>query len=134
MINDDKIFDLLSRYRIADVLNALEKHLFSPRDLQCDIKNSKGQRFSYSYACFVTNQDFYEKILQELKLSKMTVQKYLNALYKVGALDRLTKTGEYEQKNEILYALGYYSNYNGKPKLNRFLTAQRKSDLRNFKI
>ncbi len=139
MLDDTQISKLLGRDRIADVLNALEEkqRLFSPEGVQYKnkTKNATGKRSkSYSYACFITNADFYKKILPELKMAKITLQKYLTALYKVGALVRLDKTGAYEKKNEILYAVGYYSEYNGRPKLNRFLTKTKAIPLRGFKI
>lgn len=130
MLDDDKIFNLLKRYKITDVLNALEKDLFSSENLQYATKTGEGKKALYPYACFVTNTEFYEKIIRELELKRITIQKYLTALHNVGAFKKLPKTGQYEQRNETLYALGYFTDYG----LKRFLTKERKSQLRGFKI
>jgi len=70
MLNDNKISGLLKKYRISDVLNALDKYnyLFSPTGVKHEGK--------YEYAAFVTDADFYKRILPGLMMAQITLQKF----------------------------------------------------------
>jgi len=58
------------------------------------------------------------------------------AFHKVGAIKKLDKAGRSGiKKNETLYALGYFTDYNGSHnKLNRFLTQKNKKELTKFNM
>lgn len=126
MKNDEDVSDLLERYRISDVLNAIDKYV---RVHGTGIEQRyKGK---YEYAAFVTDADFYERMRPMVKLEMITLQKYIAALCKVGALILLEKRGK---NSKPVYASGYYSDFElyGKPKYNRFLTKKLIEKLRQF--
>ena len=126
MLNDNTISALLERYRISDVLNAIDKYV---RAHGTGIEQRyKGK---YEYAAFVTDADFYERMKPMVKLETITLKKYIAALCKVGALILLERIGK---NSKPIYASGYDSDFvsHGKPKYNRFLSAKNKEGLKKF--
>ncbi len=141
MIDDPRVERLVIKYKICEILNELEK-----KDSR-SVKTKKPFRYlfqleepkyqgRYPYACFITNQDFYNAILQELDIKKITLQKYFKALCQVGAIKKLHGGGRVDiRKNETLYALGYFSGLKGtNGKLNRFLTQKSTNKFLKFKL
>jgi len=141
MIEDPAIEPLIQKYKICEILNELEK-----KDSR-SVKTKKPFRYlfqldepkyhgRYPYACFITNQSFYQSILPELDIQKITLQKYFKALCDVGAIKKLDGAGRVDvRKNETLYALGYLSDFKGtNNKLNRFMTQKNKKNLAKFKL
>ena len=141
MIEDPRVEMLIVKYKICEILNELEKkdsrsaktkkpfrHLF-----QLDEPKYQDR---YPYACFITNHDFYNAILPELDIKKITLQKYLKALCQVGAIKKLHSPGRVDiRKNETLYAIGYLSGSQGtNNKLNRFLTQKNTKQFLKFKL
>lgn len=141
MMEDPRVERLIMKYKICEVLNELERkdsrstktkkpfrYLF-----QLDEPKYQGR---YSYACFITNQDFYNSILPELDIKKITLQKYFKALCQVGAIKKLHGSGRVDiRKNETLYAVGYLSGSQGtNNKLNRFLTQKNTKQFLKFKL
>lgn len=122
MIYDDIIYDLLKRYRISDVLNAIDQYrwLYPVEDIAILYKGK------YKYAAFMTDADFYERMKPIVKLGMTTLQKYIAALCKVGALVLIEKRGQYSIP---VYSSGYYTDY---PRYIRFLTQKNKEKFRKF--
>lgn len=141
MLEDPMIEPLIRKYKICEILNELEKknsrsvktkkpfrYLF-----QLDEPRYQGR---YPYVCFITNQSFYNAILPELDIQKITLQKYFKAFCDVGAIKKLDGvTGANVRKNETLYAIGYLAGFEGgKNQLNRFLTEKSKKNFVKFKL
>lgn len=141
MIEDPGVERLITKYKICEILNELEK-----KDSR-SAKTKKPFRYlfqldepkyqdRYPYACFITNHDFYNTILPELDIKKITLQKYFKALCQVGAIKKLHGPGRVDiKKNETLYAIGYLSGLKGtNHKLNRFLTQKNAKQFLKFKL
>lgn len=144
-MEDDKLIsDVLTKYRISDILNTIEA--WKDGDYLY-LLHPKGKRFNEEYpygwttngekkhrlAVFIANSRFYKTILPGLGIEMITLQKYLQVFNKVGILKKLPNTGKY--KNLPIYAVGYFSEFKeGKFKLNRFLIKYNKEALREFTL
>jgi len=141
MMKDRVIADLIKNTRLADVLKALRKHS-EPiperrRNKKLMAENSVERRLNKGYlpVCFVTDKAFYDKILPELGMAQNTLQKYLIALRRVGAIKKIEKNGlNHIPRRSILYCIGYHYDYPGGQKTNWLLTEKLKKQLREFKL
>jgi len=141
MNDDPRVERLIIKYKVCEILNELEKKdsrsakTKKPFRYLFQLEEPKYQG-RYPYACFITNQDFYNAILQALDIKKITLQKYFKALCQVGAIKKLQGAGRVDiRKNETLYALGYFSGLKGTNyKLNRFLTQKSTNKFLKFKL
>jgi hypothetical protein len=144
MINDTKIFQTLTKFRIIDVLNFLDTSNVDPKgkDFGKLVKGKKyesisksgakeGKQVKYDYSIILVNKEFYQKIRDEIGLGTSAIQKYLKAFCDIGILLKLGKAGK--DNREMLYADGYYVKWeDGKNRKIRFLTAKMKSGLQGF--
>ncbi|MGB5218145.1 MAG: hypothetical protein WBN66_07585 [Smithella sp.] len=141
MIEDPRVERLIVKYKICEILNELEKKdsrsakTKKPFRYLFQLDGPKYQS-RYPYVCFITNHDFYNAILPELDIKKITVQKYFKALCQVGAIKKLHGPGRVDiRKNETLYAIGYLSgSKDTNHKLNRFLTQKNTKQFLKFKL
>ena len=144
MEDDRYISDILKKYPLLpDILNTIEAKKNGGEYIY--LLHPKGKRFEeeyphelkygdkkYPFAVFITNETFYDTILTNLRIAKITLQKYLRSFCKVGILKKLPNTGKY--KNIPIYAVGYFGKWEDTYKLNRFLTSDNKEALRKFTI
>jgi len=129
-MNEDLIISrLFKKYRIVDVLNAIERYARSMKD-KYDLAYDEVEGKKREAVLFVTDDHFYGRLLPELDMDVKTLQRYLTALRKSGAL---IKAG-HKYKNQSVYVLGYYSGqvFYGKPAITRLVTVKNKGTLRNF--
>lgn len=132
MESDKKIPLVLEKYRICDVLNVLEKHVrYNKRTGQhgSDLKY-KGK---HEYGVFITDPEFYEKILPRLnkgreKMGEDSLKKYLAGLRRAGAIVEISREGTHG--SQPVYALGYFTPRRFVP----FLTAKNIQQLRDFRL
>jgi hypothetical protein len=144
---DEVITAALEKTKFFEVANYLDTHNLdreSPRVLKLakDAKydrvaqsgEKKGKKVQSDYAFILVNDEFYKKATQELKLSRISIQKYLQRFCEIGLLRKIRRTGK--KSREWLYADGYYLPWdkNSKPRKVRFLTAEAKDALRNFRL
>lgn len=138
MLNDQSVCDIMRRYRLVDVLNYLDKSCLDPKDRKTKELNKilESQQLSYKsnehlhpYALILVNEKYYNQAEKGLGLRKITIQKYMQELCRIGALKRLTKI-----RTSYIYADGYYVDWDGKPTKKRFLKQEMKAELKTFKL
>lgn len=136
MAKDRVISSLLEKYRIADVLNALEASKKYDRSTgrmeYLFLVRPEGHRYrgKYEYAAIMADAAFYKTILPGLGMAQITLQKYLSAFSRAGILRVLEKEG---QRHIPIYTIGYFSEYK-RGKLNRWTTTKTKNLLRGFSL
>lgn len=89
-----------TRYHRGEKLKAMEEET---------IRRTQGKRSKYkgkhTYATFFTNKNFYDEVMQELHISKNSIQRYLAAFAKIGNIQML-----FDGKTRgRLYADGYFT-------------------------
>jgi len=96
---------------------------------------NKGKDIEYEYAFILVNKKFYEKASQELGLSQISIQKYLQRFCEIGFMKKIIRTGK--GGLEWLYADGYWVEFDrGIYRKIRFLknSAEMRKALRGFRI
>jgi len=138
MLNDQGICNIMQRYRLVDVLNYLDKSGFDPKDRKARelYKVLEGRKLSYKsnehlhpYALILVDEKYYNQAERGLGLKRITIQKYMQELRRIGALKQLLKI-----HTSYLYADGYYVDWDGKPTKKRFLKQEMKAALRTFEL
>jgi hypothetical protein len=147
MTNNAGIWKALQKGRIIDVLNFLDTNNLNPKNpltIKLAERNkyprkirsgkSKGETRELDYALILVNNEFYEKVKCDLKISKIYMQKHLQQFCSMRILRRLMKVGV--DKREWLYADGYYIDWDGKKVKKHFLRNTRiiRQALKDFRI
>jgi len=148
MEDDNLISALLKKYPlIVDILNTIEArkngsgHIYlldhkgeqykeCPEIKHCETWIAGYGKKENPLAVFIADARFYDTILPGLGIARITLQKYLKAFCNAGILKKLPRTGQF--KSIPIYAIGYFSKWNDRYKLNRFLTIKDKEALRGF--
>jgi hypothetical protein len=114
---------------VGNILNTIEARKFNEEkgkkyvyvflfEYEKQLYHKPRKRNSYPYAAFRTDEYFYKTILPVLGISKITLQKYLAELCRIGVLELREKEGK---RHIPIYSIGYFTTHGKGIKLNPHL-------------